>query len=94
MIFLGSLTLNKSWRLKRKFSSKVTDAGIDDLYSQGLEYGATGGKLLGAGNGGYFLFFVPQGKRSKFVHNFKAAGHDVKSVLFEQGGVKSWLTRS
>ena len=50
--------LHESWMLKRSLTSKVSTAGIDDLYEEARRGGAIGGKLLGAGGGGFFLFFV------------------------------------
>ena len=55
--------LHESWKLKAKTSSVVSTNYIDQLYSQGLAAGALGGKLLGAGGGGFLLFYVPQEKQ-------------------------------
>lgn len=51
--------LDRTWRLKRQSGSAVTNDGIDKLYERGLVAGALGGKLLGAGGGGFLLFYVP-----------------------------------
>ena len=51
--------LDENWRLKAQMSSGVTDSEIDDWYMTGLKHGALGGKLLGAGNGGFIMFFAP-----------------------------------
>lgn len=50
--------LNIQWQLKRSMSSKITTNQIDDIYEKGLKAGALGGKLLGAGGGGFILFYV------------------------------------
>jgi D-glycero-alpha-D-manno-heptose-7-phosphate kinase len=55
---LGPL-LHKSWELKKGLAGGVSDDSIDDLYSRALDAGATGGKILGAGAGGFLLLFVP-----------------------------------
>ena len=55
--------LDKSWKLKRGLSNEVTTSLIDELYNKGIEAGALGGKLLGAGGGGFLLFYVPQKKQ-------------------------------
>jgi D-glycero-alpha-D-manno-heptose-7-phosphate kinase len=55
--------LHEGWQLKRKMSSKVTNGDIDDIYASARESGAIGGKLLGAGGGGFMLLFVPPGKQ-------------------------------
>lgn len=50
--------LDQSWRLKRKTGSAVSTENIDQLYERGIAAGALGGKLLGAGGGGFLLFYV------------------------------------
>ncbi len=50
--------LDRTWRLKRKTGSAVSTSCIDDLYSKGIQAGALGGKLLGAGGGGFLVFYV------------------------------------
>ncbi len=51
--------LDENWRLKRQISAGVSNAQIDDWYATGLAAGATGGKLLGAGRGGFLMLFAP-----------------------------------
>jgi D-glycero-alpha-D-manno-heptose-7-phosphate kinase len=50
--------LHSSWALKRSLSHKVSTPEIDDIYEAGISAGATGGKILGAGGGGFMLFFA------------------------------------
>ena len=59
--------LNESWRYKRELSKFVSNSKIDQLYTFGLKNGAIGGKLLGAGGGGYI--FVSYGKMKKKQKN-------------------------
>lgn len=56
--------LHESWLLKRSLSSKVSNPVIDELYLKALKCGALGGKILGAGGGGFILFFVPEEKQA------------------------------
>ncbi len=51
--------LHRGWLLKRGLDSAITNDTIDEIYRAGLEAGALGGKLLGAGGGGFLLLFVP-----------------------------------
>ncbi len=51
--------LDENWREKKKLSGKVSSGEIDAIYDRGLDAGAIGGKLLGAGGGGFFLFLCP-----------------------------------
>jgi len=55
--------LHQSWLLKRSLTGKISNAAIDEIYEAGLSAGATGGKLLGAGGGGFMLFFVAPERR-------------------------------
>ena len=78
--------LDKNWQLKRQLTLGISDAQIDDLYNKGILAGATGGKLLGAGNGGFIMFFAPKEKH----FNIMKAMKDLKCVpfSFESGGSK------
>ena len=56
--------LDKTWRLKRQTGSAVSTSGIDALYEKGIKAGALGGKLLGAGGGGFLVFYVQKEKQA------------------------------
>lgn len=51
--------LHETWQIKRSLTRKISNSDIDEIYEAGRSAGATGGKLLGAGGGGFMLFFVP-----------------------------------
>lgn len=51
--------LHESWLLKKQLSDSVSTSTIDEIYQAGLKHGALGGKILGAGGGGFILFYVP-----------------------------------
>ena len=55
--------LHESWQIKRTLTQKITNPAIDEIYEAGLSAGALGGKLLGAGGGGFMLFYVPPERR-------------------------------
>ncbi len=55
--------LDYTWKLKRGISSRISTDSINALYSRAIQAGALGGKLLGAGGGGFLLFYVDQGKQ-------------------------------
>ena len=71
--------LDYSWRLKRGITSKISTESIDALYSKAINAGATGGKLLGAGGGGFLLFYVEPDKQNKV----RRALEDLLYVPFE-----------
>jgi D-glycero-alpha-D-manno-heptose-7-phosphate kinase len=55
--------LHESWKIKRSLTQKITNPTLDEIYEAGLSAGALGGKLLGAGGGGFMAFFVPPERR-------------------------------
>ena len=61
---LGEL-LHESWQLKRELADSVSNSQIDEIYNAAREAGAVGGKLLGAGGGGFMVFFVEEAARDR-----------------------------
>lgn len=61
----GSL-MHKSWNTKKKLSNNISNIQIDRMYDDAMNAGAIGGKLLGAGGGGYMLFYVPEENHQTF----------------------------
>ncbi len=57
--------LHEAWQMKRKLSSKITNNGIDEIYTAARSAGAVGGKLLGAGGGGFILFICPPERQAE-----------------------------
>jgi D-glycero-alpha-D-manno-heptose-7-phosphate kinase len=55
--------LHQSWQIKRTLTNKISNSSIDEIYEAGLSAGALGGKLCGAGGGGFMLFYVPPERR-------------------------------
>jgi D-glycero-alpha-D-manno-heptose-7-phosphate kinase len=64
IISFGEL-LHKTWQAKRGLSSEVSNSHVEELYDQAISAGAIGGKLTGAGGGGFLLFFVPISKQKQ-----------------------------
>jgi D-glycero-alpha-D-manno-heptose-7-phosphate kinase len=79
---LGPL-LDEAWSVKKQVFNGVSNPEIDELYRFGIQSGATGGKLLGAGTSGYLLFYVPQ----KSWRTFKDAFPKYQAIsICESGG--------
>ncbi len=78
--------LDHTWKLKRQTGSAVTTNSIDELYAKGVSAGALGGKLLGAGGGGFLVFYV-QPEYQEAVH---LAMKDLLYIpfVFENGGTR------
>ena len=78
--------LDHTWKLKRQTGSAVSTNSIDGLYSRGIEAGALGGKLLGAGGGGFLVFYV----QPEYQENVRKAMSDLMYIPFEfeNGGTR------
>lgn len=63
--------LNESWQIKRELSKKVTNSKIDSIYEAAQKAGAIGGKLLGAGGGGFLLIYAPPERQKKIKEKLK-----------------------
>ncbi len=63
--------LNDQWKLKKSMESSITNTEIDDIYDKGIQAGAVGGKLLGAGGGGFILFLTPPHMQKKVAEKLK-----------------------
>jgi D-glycero-alpha-D-manno-heptose-7-phosphate kinase len=67
--------LHESWFLKRGLSSRITNSTIDDIYDVAIRAGALGGKLLGAGGGGFMLFFADPERHSELKEKLNSFLH-------------------
>jgi len=87
--------LHESWKLKRSISVRISNTLVDDVYAKAMAAGAIGGKLLGAGGGGFMLLFVEPDKqlvvRAKLAHLlhvpfvFESLGSQI--IFYEPGHV-------
>ena len=95
---IGTL-LHESWLLKRSLADKVSNSDIDAIYEAGISAGAVGGKLLGAGGGGFILYYVePENQAavrqrlSKLIEvPFTIASTGSKIVVYEPDGLQTYL---
>ncbi len=78
--------LHDSWLLKRELSEKISTPEIDAIYEAGFKSGAVGGKILGAGGGGFLLFFVPPEHQERVKLTLKHLIH--VPFRFEDSGSK------
>ena len=89
--------LHQSWRLKRELADNVTTPEIDEIYEAARDAGAVGGKLLGAGGGGFMLLFVEPDKQpavTERLKNLVRVKFDVdeigsKIVVYEPNGLEN-----
>lgn len=86
-------SLHEAWRLKRQFSSMISSPQIDATYDGALQNGAIGGKLLGAGGGGFFIFYCPPFMKHKLMGYLKSRALRVHPFRFEPAGLQAWSAR-
>jgi D-glycero-alpha-D-manno-heptose-7-phosphate kinase len=85
--------LDQAWNLKKEFSSMITNQYIDDIYDGALKNGALGGKLLGAGGGGFFIFYVPPFEKIKLLEYLNLKKLMVQPFKFERNGLQAYSSR-
>lgn len=86
-------SLHEAWQFKRQFSSRISNIRLDQIYEGALSHGAIGGKLLGAGGGGFFLFYVPPFSKHELIDHLEASGLRIRPFRFEQEGLRTWSAR-
>ncbi len=92
-LFQFGQTLHEAWMLKRQFSNKISSNRLDGIYSEALAHGAIGGKLLGAGGGGFFLFYVTPFRKHELINKLESMHLKVRPFKFEQDGLRAWSAR-
>lgn len=85
----GSL-LDQAWQAKRNFSSKISDPQIDEMYELSRKKGVIGGKLLGAGGGGYLLLFCEFDKWHIVAETMEKLGGKMVNFAFDFRGLQTW----
>jgi len=83
----GSL-LDKGWQAKRKVSDKISNSRIDQLYSVALQNGALGGKITGAGGGGFLLLYCEKPEQNKVRHALMREGLREMTFEFDFSGAR------
>ncbi|MBI5877161.1 MAG: GHMP kinase [Chloroflexi bacterium] len=84
--------LHEAWLLKKQLATRISDAHIDALYTRARDAGAIGGKILGAGGGGYLLLFCPFDRKHTIAAEMVRAGAQPVSFSFEERGLQTWTT--
>lgn len=86
------LLLHEAWLLKKQLATRISDAHIDMLYDHARACGAIGGKILGAGGGGYLLLFCPFDRKHLIAAEMVRAGAQPVGFAFEERGLQTWTT--
>jgi D-glycero-alpha-D-manno-heptose-7-phosphate kinase len=75
---------------KRRMASKISNSKIEEIYEAAKKAGATGGKISGAGGGGFMIFYCPGNTRYHVISELKKFGGEVKNYTFTKYGLSSW----
>lgn len=86
--------LNRGWMHKKRFARQITNPMIDRMYDTALKNGAIGGKLLGAGGGGYLLFLCAFDKKHILARKLEEMGGQVIDFGFDLNGLQTWTVYS
>jgi D-glycero-alpha-D-manno-heptose-7-phosphate kinase len=83
--------LNHSWAAKKRTAGGISTSTIERLYERAFHEGAIGGKVSGAGGGGFLMFLVPPARRIAVVRGLRDLGGDAGGVHLTQSGAVSWV---
>ena len=82
--------LDFGFQQKRRMASKISNSKIEEIYEAAKHGGATGGKISGAGGGGFMIFYCPGNTRYRVIEELKKFGGEVKNYTFTKYGLSSW----
>lgn len=82
--------LNFGWQNKKLMARDITNPWIDQIYETAIQNGATGGKISGAGGGGFMIFYCPNNSRTKVIESLKKFGGEAKRYEFTTQGLTTW----
>ena len=82
--------LNSAWEAKKKMSDRISNDRIDELYAAARDAGALGGKVTGAGGGGYLLLYCRHDRKHDVADRMERLGSGVTEFAFEDAGLRTW----
>ncbi len=86
---IGEL-LNLCWESKKKTAQEISNSMIDEIYNTAIKAGATGGKISGAGGGGYMFFYCPKISKYNVMEELSKFGGKCTNFRFTYTGAESW----
>jgi D-glycero-alpha-D-manno-heptose-7-phosphate kinase len=87
---LIGVLLNQSWEHKKQMAEGITNPQIDKIYQTAINAGATGGKITGAGGGGFMFFYCPGITRYKVITALEQFGGQARRYEFTKQGLETW----
>ncbi|MEW5759979.1 MAG: GHMP kinase, partial [Candidatus Thermoplasmatota archaeon] len=85
--------LHEAWLNKKKLTKQITNPKIDKMYEVARKNGALGGKILGAGGGGYLLLYCEFDKKHIIAEKLERLGGEIVEFGFEDKGLQTWEIR-
>jgi len=86
---IGEL-LDESWQQKKRFTSAISNPYIDKIYATARENGAMGGKISGAGGGGYMFFVCEYDRKHQVARQLAELGAQMQNFSFDKNGLQTW----
>ena len=87
---ISQYSLHSAWESEKKLSPRISNATIDEMYATARKTGAIGGKITGAGGGGYMLLYCEFEKKHKVAEAMRKLGASPTEFAFESRGLQSW----
>jgi D-glycero-alpha-D-manno-heptose-7-phosphate kinase len=82
--------LDEEWQHKRRMSTRISSPELDELYATARAHGALGGKITGAGGGGYMLLYCRFDQKHDLAERLRGLGCEIHDFAFERYGLQSW----
>jgi len=82
--------LDLGWQYKKQMAEGITNPVIDEIYETAKKAGATGGKISGAGGGGFMMFYCPKNTRYKVMEALQKFGGEFRKFQFTKHGLETW----
>lgn len=88
---IGEL-LNFGWKNKKLLANGISNSRIENIYTAAINAGASGGKISGAGGGGFMIFYCPGNSKFKVIDALKAKGVIHQQYAFQKTGLETWIS--
>jgi D-glycero-alpha-D-manno-heptose-7-phosphate kinase len=85
--------LDFGFQQKRQMAKNISNNNIEELYHAAKTSGATGGKISGAGGGGFMIFYCPENCRFNVMKALHTFGGEIKNYQFTQAGLNTWTAK-
>ncbi|MCS7206109.1 MAG: hypothetical protein NZ853_10470 [Leptospiraceae bacterium] len=85
--------LDYGWQYKKQMAEGITNPVIEEIYEAAKKSGATGGKITGAGGGGFLMLYCPNTTRYKVIETLLKFGGEFRRFQFTQYGAESWRSQ-